>query len=233
MRARLSAIDHVAEGTAAFTFELAEALSFEPGQTCDLTLPAPKYHDEHGISRTFSIASSPADLPSLMVATRLTGAPSSEPRRGLAGLEVGSTRLRVARSTGMRRSSGADGGGIGITPFRCIVKDAAERRCRTKVTLFYSNRTARSTAFLADLEAWEKQNPNFRLVATITEPDGRPWSHDTGLMDEAFIGPRVPDATAAIYYVAGPPAFVKGMRAALEGIGGDPDNIRTEEFAGY
>jgi ferredoxin-NADP reductase len=53
------------------------------------------------------------------------------------------------------------------------------------------------------------------------------------MMDAAFIGPRVRDVAAAIYYVAGPPAFVKGMRAALDEIGADPDNIRTEEFAGY
>jgi ferredoxin-NADP reductase len=236
MQARLSAIERIAEGSAAFTFELAEVLTFEPGQTCDVTIPAPKYHDEHGISRTFSIASSPADLPRLMVATRLTG---SAFKRSLVeaapGLEVeidapyGSLTLHRNAT----KSAVLMAGGIGITPFRSIVKDATERRLPHTVTLFYSNRTAASTAFLADLEAWEHQNPNFRLVATITEPDGQPWTHDTGMMDAAFIGTRVHDATGAIYYVAGPPAFVKGMRAALDGIGADPDNIRTEEFAGY
>lgn len=236
MQARLSAIDHIAEGSAAFTFELAEALAFEPGQTCDVTIQTPKHHDEHGIARTFSIASSPADLPRLMVATRLTG---SAFKRSLVeaapGLEVeidapyGSLTLhRNATKPAVLMA-----GGIGITPFRSIVKDATERRLPHSVTLFYSNRTAASTGFLADLEAWERQNPNFRLIATITEPDGQPWTRDTGMMDAAFIGPRVRDVTAAIYYVAGPPAFVKGMRAALDEIGADPDNIRTEEFAGY
>lgn len=124
-------------------------------------------------------------------------------------------------------------GGIGITPFRSIVKDATERRLPHKVTLFYSNRTAGSTAFIGDLERWQSENPNFRLVATITEPDSQPWRHETGMIDAAFLRPRVTDPAGVIYYVAGPPAFVAGMRTALDGIGADPDNIRTEEFAGY
>ena len=33
-----------------------------------------------------------------------------------------------------------------------------------RITLFYSNRTPASTAFLADLEGWRRQNPNFHLV---------------------------------------------------------------------
>jgi hypothetical protein len=33
--------------------------------------------------------------------------------------------------------------------------------------------------------------------------------------------------------VAGPPDFVKGMRQALDQVGADPDNIRSEEFSGY
>jgi ferredoxin-NADP reductase len=36
-----------------------------------------------------------------------------------------------------------------------------------------------------------------------------------------------------IYYIAGPPAMVKGLREMLSKIGINDDEIRTEEFAGY
>jgi ferredoxin-NADP reductase len=41
------------------------------------------------------------------------------------------------------------------------------------------------------------------------------------------------DLRGPIYYVAGPPAMVGGMRKLLVASGFDEDDIRTEEFAGY
>lgn len=236
MQARLVAVKDVAEETAGFVFELGTPMAFEPGQTCDVTFSTPKYHDEKGTARTFSIASSPADQPRLLFATRLTG---SAFKRSLLEAAPG-TEVDIDGPYGsltLHKNAAKPGvlmaGGIGITPFRSIVKHAAEARLPHRLTLFYSNRTAGSAAFIADLERWEAENPNFRLVATITEPDGQPWSHDTGTMDAEFLRQRLQDAADAIYYVAGPPAFVKGMRTALDALGADPDAIRTEEFAGY
>jgi ferredoxin-NADP reductase len=237
MKARFVASDRVAEATAGFTFEAQAPFAFDAGQACDLTLASPRYEDAKGSTRTFSIASSPSDAPRITMATRLTG---SAFKRSLleapGGLEVdldgpfGSFVLhRNAAKPAVFLA-----GGIGITPFRSIIKDATERRLAHRITLFYSNRRPSSAAFLPDLEAWQGQNPNFRLVATISDPaGGEPWSHEVGLMDAAFIRPHVPDWAAAICYLAGPPAFVKALRAALDEVGADPDNIRTEEFAGY
>jgi ferredoxin-NADP reductase len=125
-------------------------------------------------------------------------------------------------------------GGIGITPFRSIIKDATERHLPHRMTLFYSNRTVESSAFLSDFETWQSANPNFRLVATIDEPSvNARWNHHTGLMNAAFIKPHFDGSMNAVCYLAGPPGFVKAMRAALDELGVDPDSIRTEEFSGY
>ncbi len=236
MHARLIAVDPIARDTASFLFELGAPLTFEPGQTCDITYATPAYRDDHGTARTFSIASSPADLPRLLVATRLTG---SAFKRSLAEAAPG-TEVEIDAPYGsltLHRNTAKPAvlmaGGIGITPFRSIVKHAAEAHLPHRVTLFYSNRTAGSTAFLADLEQWQAENPNFRLVATISEPDDAPWAHETGLMDAAFVGRHLEGVTDAIFYLAGPPAFVKGMRDVLETLQIDPDTIRAEEFSGY
>ena len=145
MKARLLSTDHVAAGTAGFAFELQDRFTFEAGQTCDLTIPSAPYRDEKGLSRTFSIASSPADAPRMLVATRLTG---SAFKRTLldapTGFEVdveGPFGSFVLHKNAARPAL-FFAGGIGITPFRSIIKDATERRLPHPMTLFYSNRTA-------------------------------------------------------------------------------------------
>jgi ferredoxin-NADP reductase len=237
MKAHLVGSHRVAVDAAAFTFDVDGPFAFQAGQTCDITIPSPLYQDEKGSARTFSIASSPAEAPRLLFATRLTG---SAFKRTLLdakpGLEVdldgpfGSFVLHRNAA----KPAVLFAGGIGITPFRSIIKDATERQLPHDVTLFYSNRSAGSTAFLSDLEAWQERNPHFKLVATITDPpSGEPWRHATGLMNAAFLESRMNDWTSAICYLAGPPAFVTAMRTALDTLGADPDNIRTEEFSGY
>jgi ferredoxin-NADP reductase len=237
MKARLVATDRVAADTAGFAFEVQAPFSFDAGQTCDLTIATPRYQDDKGSSRTFSIASSPADTPRVLVATRLTG---SAFKRSLLEAPTGfEVELDGPFGSFVLHRNAAKpavffAGGIGITPFRSIVKDATERRLPHRMTLFYSNRTPDSTAFLPDIEAWQRQNPHLRLVATVAELAVREsWGHDVGLMDAAFIAPHVQDWANAICYLAGPPAYVKAMRAALDQVGADPDNLRTEEFSGY
>ena len=237
MKARLVATDRVAVETAAFTFEVQAPFGFDAGQTCDLTITAPQYQDEKGSSRTFSIASFPADSPRVLVATRLTGSAFKrsllEARPGFeVDLDGPSGSFVLHRNAAKPAVFFA--GGIGITPFRSIIKDATERRLPHRMTLFYSNRTPGSTAFLSDVETWQRQNANLRLVATIADAtSGEPWSYGVGLMDAGFIAPHVQDWANVICYLAGPPAFMKAMRAALDQVGADPDNIRTEEFTGY
>ena len=223
MKARFVSADRVADETAAFTLELAEPFSFEAGQTCDLTIAAPRYQDDKGSSRTFSIVSTPADLPRLIFATRLTG---SAFKRTLLeadpGLEIdvdgpyGSFVLHKNHA----KPAVFFGGGIGITPFHSIIKDASERHLPHKLTLFYSNSSPARAAFAADLERWRQTNPNFELFAMSA-------------VDAKLIAEHFDPSSNAILYVAGPPGFVGAVRAALDALGADPDNIRTEEFSGY
>ncbi len=238
MKARLVETRPVADRTAAFIFEIAGVpFEFKAGQTCDVTLPAPKYEDAEGTTRTFSISSSPADLPRLMFATRLTG---SAFKRSLVEAAAG-TEVEIDGPFGSftlhqnaKRPAVFLAGGIGITPFHGVIKDAVERKLPHRLTLFYSNRNAASTAFLAEFEGWAKATANFQFVPTLTDPlPGEAWKYATGFIDAKFLSSRVTDVAEAIFYIAGPARFVKAMQEILPAVGADPDNIRAEEFAGY
>ncbi len=237
MKGRIAEVRQIAEGTVEFVAELETPIQFQAGQTCDVTLVSPKYQDEHGNVRTFSIASSPADSPRLTFATRIS---QTAFKRSVVEAQPGA-ELDVDGPYGsftLHRNTAKPAlffaGGIGITPFRSIIKDATERRLPHAITLIYSNRTRKSTAFLDDLERWQRENPNFKLIATITDtPYEQGWPHATGFVDGPFVTRYLPALASAIPYIAGPPAFVTAVRGALETNGADPDSIRTEEFSGY
>ncbi len=235
---RLTERQPVAEGTLSLGFDLAgQPFPFQPGQFIRVGLSDPLYPDPKGNVRSFSIASSPAD-PFLLVATRMTGSPF---KRSLAEAPIG-TLVNVggpAGSFGLDPNSDAPvalfAGGIGITPFRSMLKHAREQSSARRVTLIYSNRCPEQAAFLEELQAWAKDNANFRLLATMTQADRSPrgWNGPTGYVDLRFLRQYLPEEPTGGCYVAGPPRFVAGVTQALREAGVDNKRVRTDEFTGY
>ena len=200
----------LAERTMAFCFGTdGQPFVFKPGQCILITLLDPLYKDKKGNARDFSIASSPGE-PSLMIATRMTG---SAFKRSLADLPLGS-KVRVHGPYGDFRLD-ADptrpavflAGGIGITPFRSMIKHAIEQHSPQRLTLVYCNRTPDDAAFLDELQNWEKGNPNFRLIATMTQPatPDKAWTGRSGYIDVEFVKDLLREQMHSAFYVAGPP----------------------------
>ena len=126
-------------------------------------------------------------------------------------------------------------GGIGITPFHSILRQAAHEQLPHQLYLFYSNRRPEDALFLNELEDLTKLSPNFHLVATMTEmpKSSRPWNGERGFINREMLSKNVPDLQGPIYYIAGPPTMVTAMRQVLTQAAIDEDDIRTEEFSGY
>lgn len=225
----------VAEGTMAFVFDTSSApnFSFIAGQYIELGLEKLLYTDEKKNHREFSIASSPSDKGILMIATRLGSPerPISAFKRSLTEIPLG-TLAKVEGPHGSftlhenpSKRAVLVAGGIGITPIRSIVKDAAERKLPHKITLIYSNRNSKSAAFLNDLKKWEKENKNFKLLAVMTDTEG--------YVDANYFRSHLDDLAETIFYVVGPPGFVQAMTKTLEDSGVSRDDMRFEEFTGY
>ena len=229
--------EEVAERTLAFRFEKPPGWSFKSGQTVDLTLIDPPETDAAGNTHTFSLASAPhEDI--LLIATRMRG---SAFKRVLEKMPSGS-RVKMDGPFGnlvlhnnSARAAVLLAGGIGITPFRSMVVRAAHEKLPHRIFLFYSNRRPEDAPFLEELEALQKQNPNYQLIATMTEMEKskRAWKGETGLIDKAMLNRYVRGASSPVYYIAGPPAMVQGLHQMLNQAGVDDDDIRAEDFAGY
>lgn len=225
----------VAEGTMEFRFSRPDGFAFEAGQAVSLELIDPAAEDGQR-SRAFSIVSAPFE-PELAVATRMR---DSAFKRALKALPEGAS-IRIDGPFGdltlgeTQRPAAFIAGGIGITPFMSMLRQAAEDRSPRQLFLAYSNRRPEDAAYLDELQKLARRNPRFRLMATMTDmsKSAREWSGETGLVDAAMLKRLVGDLAAPIYYVVGPPAMVGAMQQTLGGAGIAKDSIRTEEFYGY
>jgi ferredoxin-NADP reductase len=234
---RLGDCQKVAERTITCQLEKPREFTFKLGQFIEISLLNPSESDSEGNSRVFSIASAPQE-DFLLVATRLR---DSAFKRALSHASLGA-EVKIDGPLGDLRLHNDSSraavilcGGIGITPFRSILLNAANKRLPHNIFLFYSNRRPEDAPFLEELQSLERKNPNFKLIACMTEMEksSRSWAGERGRITSQTLAKYLAGSSSAIYYITGPPTFVKGMHTMLTDTGVDDDNIRIEEFGGY
>ena len=234
---RLSGRHYLAEGTIAFRFEKPDGFRFDPGQAIDLIHIDPPTTGTAASRHTFSLVTAPWE-DELTVATRMRPSPF---KRFLESLAIGSA-ARIEGPFGSltlhddrARPAILLAGGIGITPFMSILRQAARLRLEQDLILLYSNRRPEDAAFLTELQGLERGNERFRLIATMTQMNAsrRPWAGRIGLIDVELLMEVSRVVDAPIYYIAGPTGMVETMRRTLTKVGIADDDIRSEEFHGY
>jgi ferredoxin-NADP reductase len=226
--------EEVAEGTMAFHFEKPPGFNFNAGQFADVTLTDPPETDAEGNTRTFSIASPPFEN-ELVFTTRMR---NTAFKRSLKKVPL-ETEVKIGSAAGsftLHKNPAKPAvflaGGIGITPFLSIVRQADHDCLPHKLYLFYSNRRPEDAAFQDTLQNLEKRNPNLRLICTMTEmsKSEKEWKGETVVIDQEMLSRHLATLQGPIYYSAGPPAMVAGMRAMLVSAGVDEDDIFLELF---
>src|SRR2546421_11608257 len=128
----------VAANPLAFWFEKPQGFSYQAGQNALFTLTRPAEMDAYGASRPFTLASAPHES-DLMVATRMR---NTAFKRSLAAMPLGMP-LRIQGPAGTMvlhedeaRPAVFLAAGIGITPFRAMALDAAQRNLPHGIRLF-------------------------------------------------------------------------------------------------
>jgi len=227
----------IAEGTMAFSFEKPEGFVYKAGQFGDWTLIDPPESDAEGDIRAFSLASAPYE-DMLMIATRMRDTAFKRVLRTMTpGTEI--TLDAPVGSFTLHNRTDVPAvflvGGIGVTPVRSIVLQAAHDRLPHRIIVFDANNRPEDAAFLDELMHARDVNPNYTFIGTMAqmEKSGRAWNGETGFITGEMLAKYISDLSLPIYYIAGPRAMVESIRGILNGAGVDDDNIRTEEFSGY
>jgi ferredoxin-NADP reductase len=229
--------EEIADGTMAFHLEKPGGFAFKAGQFGDYTLINPVETDAEGNTRGFSFVTAPYE-DNLMFATRMR---DTAFKRVIRTIEIG-TEITLDAPYGsftLHNNSRIPAvfltGGIGVTPVRSIVLQAAHDNLPHKIFLFDSNRRPEDAAFLDELIEAQEKNPNYTFIGTMTEMhnSAQKWDGETGYITKAMLEKYVGDLMLPIYYLAGPASMVTAMRKTLNEAGVDDDNIRTEEFSGY
>ncbi|MFH0840736.1 MAG: FAD-dependent oxidoreductase [bacterium] len=224
----------IAENTVELTFQLDKEADFLAGQDMLFTIPDMPYTDSKGNNRSFSIASSPSDKTHITIATRVS---DSTFKQALMKMEMGD-ELFVSDIYGeMVLPEKTDqhlvfiAGGIGITPFMSMLRYIKERGLEYNITMLYSNKTEKSTAYLEELQDYHRELENFRLLLIMTNDDN--WIGESRRIGQEFIREKIEDYENVKFFFVGPPAMVSGIQASLDNLKIKKENMVGVEFSGY
>ncbi len=230
-----------AVGTKSFFWQPESEIKWTAGQYYHFTIPSLKYPDDRGATRHFTISSSPTEGQMLRLTTKIRE--ESGYKKTLDEIPVG-TEVDGDEMEGTFTLDEKDkspqvfiAGGIGITPFRSIIKYVIDKNLDIPVYLIYSNSVPEEITFKKELEDWSKNYSNIKIVMTVSRPEKSPWNGPTGRIDENLIRSQfdiwhlMPDVPT--FWISGPPPMVSAIEEILEKMGISSEKIRSEKFTGY
>jgi ferredoxin-NADP reductase len=220
-----------------FVFTSDKKMDFKPGQYMEITLEHPR-QDSRGIRRYLTIASSPTEK-EFRLGVKFYDKPSSFKRTLIQmkkNQEIVASQL--AGDFTLPKDAGKKlvfiAGGIGITPFRSMVKYMLDKKEKRDVTLFYANWKQNDIAYMDIFDEAQKEL-GIKTVYSIAEtpvvlPQGRPCR---GLLCERDIVEEVPDYMERLFYISGPHSMVTAFEGYLKKAGVKKSSIITDYFPGF
>lgn len=229
--------DKITPDSIDFVFEPKQKFNYKPGQYMEWTLPHAGT-DQRGQRRYFTLASSPTEE-HIRLGVRFYPRGSSF-KKALQAMNDQSPI--VAASLGgdfvlpndRHRKIVLIAGGIGVTPYRSMIKYMLDKNEKRPLTLLYSARTAADIAYM-DVFENARSKLGINVYYNLTEtgaalPDNR---FRAGTITPELVRAEVPDYHESLYYVSGPHGMVTDIEKALKRSGVHERRIKTDFFSGY
>ena len=208
-----------------FIFDPQEPMSWKAGQFLIYFLPH-ENPDIRGKQRFFTISAAPFEK-HVMLSTRIFEENRSSFKKALLNLKSGD-EVEVKGPDGdftvgdPSKNFVFIAGGIGITPFRSIIKQLNYEKKPLNITLLYAN-SDDQFPFKEEFEKIAKENPNFKIHYIVSPKH----------IDEEVIKETVPNLSEPIFYVSGPEPMVETLSEMLIKMGIPEERIKTDYFPGY
>jgi ferredoxin-NADP reductase len=220
-----------------FRFKADKKLPFRPGQYLEWTLSHGKA-DNRGNRRYFTISSSPTE-PTIDIGVKFYPK-SSTYKKELLEMQRGDTLIASQLSGDFtmphdpKKKLVFVAGGIGVTPFRSMIKYLLDTKEQRDIVLLYSNRTKEDIAY-KDVFDEAKQKLGMKTVYTLTNQKTAPrdWQGYTGYIDRQMIEREVPDYRERDFYLSGPNSMIIAFEQTLHAMGIGRSQIKKDFFPGF
>lgn len=219
--------------TKSFFWEPEKKVDYIPGQYFYFTLPSLKFPDSRGSTRDFTLSSSPSEGSLLRLTTRIRQ--GSGFKKSLDELPIGAViDGEGPNGTFLLEENDPNpevfiAGGIGITPFRSMIKYIADKDLYNRIYLIYSNTNEEDFAFRKEFTQILEAQSNIHVEFFV--------SSKLGHLDETKLTQIVSkwglDFEKPSWWLCGPPGMVSAIEQSLGKLQISPGKVRIEKFTGY
>lgn len=216
--------ERISKDVFAFYFSRQNAnLSFLAGQYVHIYLPI-RNEKGRGNSRMFTIASSPLEKDYIFIATK-------------KGKSIFKKTLFKLTPHTLVKFYGPSGGlildeikkpsyvflalGIGITPFRSILKYVSQKNLRIAIILIVLFSKREDFCFHDELMDISKSSENIKIIYSSVR------------INDKFIKKYIKNINEHLYYIVGSPRSVSDLEEVVFGMGVSSNKIFIENFEGY
>jgi len=214
--------EHLIDNIWAFHFQPTTSLTWTAGQFIRIEVPHDN-PDAEGTKRWFTISSAPYEG-IVQITTRVTG---STFKQALVALPIGERLPLIEKPDGDFVWEDSDkplvfvAGGIGVTPFRSILRQRAHDGLPLNVTVVYGNRTD-EIVFKNEFEDYAAADPRLNIKYVTGEP----------LAVEKLME-LVPNLNDSLVYVSGPEPLVEALHEQLKANGLPEEQFKGDFFPNY
>ncbi len=220
-----------------FIFSPDTKMRFTPGQYMEWTLQH-NGPDARGNRRYFTIASSPTEQ-QIIMGVKFYDPPSTF-KRALFELMPGGKILagQLAGDFVLPKDPNEKlvfiAGGIGITPFRSILRFLTDTKQKRNIIVFYSAKNLQEFVYTNILDDAVRA-VGIKVVYIIDNAEAAPsdWQGKVGRIDLAMIQEEVPDYKQRTFYISGPQGMVTAFEETLSGMGIRRSKIKSDFFPGF
>lgn len=216
-----------------FIFNPNQKLNYLPGQYMEWTLSYPN-PDSRGNRRYFTLASSPTE-DNVRLGIKFYPNSSSYKKvlsqfddQTIVGSQLaGDFTLPKNKSLKLVLIAG----GIGITPFRSMIKYLIDKEEKRDIILIYSNKTESEIVY-KDIFDQASKDLGIKTIYTLTEKDSisNNWTGYTGRINQDLIRAEIPDFKDRQFYISGPQTQIDNIKQILKDLG--VSSIKTDYFPG-